>query len=194
MRTSLARLRVVQEAFRQDQEGYAQGRDYYRRMREGIITMHRGGSDPSELWKIVEAAPARMRENFTACAKGYEKWMRGKGLIWSRRPKTREWKCGLLSVTVNPELLINVDGEPHRVKLYFKPQPIKQAGANLVIHLFEAVSPDEANIAVLDARRSRLFKKTRTDPNYDVVLKAEALSFAEMWQAVSQQAQQRPAI
>jgi hypothetical protein len=86
----------------------AQGRDYYRRMREGIITMHRGGSDPTELWKIVEAAPVRMRENFTACAKGYEKWMRGKGLIWSRRPRSREWKYGPLSVTANPELLINV--------------------------------------------------------------------------------------
>jgi hypothetical protein len=195
LRTSIARLRVVREAREQYEDGgYQQGQDYYRRMREGIVDMHRIGGDSAALWQIVEAAPVRKRTNFEACAKGYEAWMRKRGFIWSRRPASRLWKHGGLSVIVNPELLMRIDDEPHRVKLYFKAPPIKQAGANLVIHLFEAVSPTDAHIAVLDVRRGKMFRKTRSSRDYETVLRSEALSFSAMWQAVGHRAQERPAI
>jgi hypothetical protein len=194
LRTSIARLRKVREARQQYEDGYQQGRDYYRRMREGTIEMHRTGSDPADLWQIVEAAPPEKRENFKACAEGYERWMRGKGIIWTRRPASRFWKHGELSVIVNPELLMNVNGEPYRVKLYFKQPEIKQAGANLVIHLFGLVSPKEAHIAMLDVRRGKLFRKTRSSQDYATVLRSEALSFAAMWHAVGGQERERPAL
>ncbi len=194
LRTSIARLRVVREARAQYEAGYQQGHDYYRRMREGVVDMHRSGRGPEALWQIVEAAPSRKRSSFEACAQGYETWMRRKGFIWSRRPTPLLWTHGGLSVVVNPELLMHIDGEPHRVKLYFKTPPIKQAGANLVLHLFEAVSPTDAHIAVLDVRRSKLFQKTRASRDYETVLRSEALSFVSMWQAVGNQAQGGQAI
>lgn len=192
LKTGLSRLRVVRQARRQYEEDYRQGPDYYRRMREGIIAMHRTGGGAADLWQIVETAPAKKRDNFTACAKGYEAWMRGKGIVWSSRPKPYEWMNGELAVVVNPELRMNVDGDPFRVKLYFKPAPIRQVGANLVIHLHESAGLAGENVAVLDVRNGKLFTKSRTSEDYEKVLRSEALSFVGMWHAIGQQAQERP--
>lgn len=190
LRTGLSRLRVVRDARRQYEQGYTQGRDYYRRVREGIVAMHRSGGTVGDLWKIVEDAPPEKRENFRAVVQGYESGMRGKGIVWSNRPKSNIWKHGGLSVLVNPELLLNIDGAPYRVKLYFKPAKIKQVGANLVIHLHESAGLAAENVAVLDVRNGRLFTKSRTGPDYNTVLRSEALSFVAMWQAVGAQSQE----
>jgi hypothetical protein len=192
LRTGLARLRVVRDARSQYEEDYQQGRDYYRRLREGIIAMHRNGEDPSILHRVVETAPVKKQKNFADCVKGYETWMRGKGIVWSRRPQPTIWKHGELSVLVNPELMMNVDGVPYKVKLYFKPARIKQVGANLVINLHELAGLQSEKVAVLDVRNGRLFTKSRTSADYKTVLESEAQSFAAMWHAVGGQAEERP--
>lgn len=194
LRTGLARLRVVKEARRQYDGEYAQGGDYYRRLREGIISMLRDGGDATRLWEIVEASPSEKHKNFTAAANGFEKWMRGKGIVWGSRPQRHYWEHGGLTVIVNPELRMNVDGEPYRVKLYFKPAPIRQVGANLVIHLHELAGFETENVGVLDVRAGKLFSKSRTSDDYAKVLRAEALSFVAMWNAVGQQAAEGDAI
>jgi hypothetical protein len=102
------------------------------------------------------------------------------------------WTHGELTVKCNPELLMNVDGDPYRVKLYLKAPKVTQPGANLVIHLHESAGLATENVAVLDVRNAKLFTKTRTDADYETVLRSEALSFAAMWHAVGSQAQQRP--
>jgi hypothetical protein len=184
MRTGLSRLRVVKEARRQYEEGYAQGRDFYRPIREGIVTMHRANGVIDQLWQIVEDAPPAKSDSYKAAVKGYERWMRGKGIVWTNRPKPYRWTHGDLAILVNPELLMNVDGDPYRVKLYFKSHKVTQAGANLVIHLHESAGLAGENVAVLDVRNARLFTKTRTGSDYETVLRSEALSFAAMWHAV----------
>lgn len=190
LRNGLSRLRVVRSARRQYEDGYTQGKDYYRRVREGIIALHRSGGSIDELRKVVEDAPPEKRENFEAVGQGYESWMRGKGIVWSKRPKSNIWKHGGLRVLINPELLLNIDGVPYRVKLYFKSAPIRQVGANLVIHLHELAGLAAENVAVLDVRNGKMFTKSRTSPDYSTVLRSEALSFVAMWQAVGAQRQE----
>lgn len=175
-------------------EREAQGRDYYRPIREGIVTMHRSGGTTADLWGIVESSPPDKQANFTAAVRGYERWIRGKGIVWTRRPKAYEWKQGELTVLANPELLMNVNGEPYRVKLYLKAPKVTQPGANLVIHLHGSAGLGNEHIAVLDVRNGKLFTKTRTTEDYDTVLSSEALSFVAMWHAVGQQAAEGGAI
>jgi hypothetical protein len=145
-----------------------------------------------DLWSIVEAAPNKKRENFAGAVKGFENWMRGKGIVWTSRPKSYTWTHGELTVLVNPELLMNVDGEPYRVKLYLKAAKVRQPAANLVIHLHESAGFAAEKIAVLDVRNAKLFTKTRASADYGKVLRSEALSFAAMWYEVGSQAEQRP--
>jgi hypothetical protein len=192
--TGLARVSKVRDARRQYEGGYSQGSDFYRPMREGIITMHREGHDTSFLDQIVADTLPQRRAHYRACADGYRKFMRDKQFVWTRRPKPDIWKHGGLQVLVNPELLLTVDGRPHRVKLYFKGENLRQSRADLLIELLKSAGDDgTAAVGMLDVRRSKLFIQKKYSPDFPVLLRSEALSFAAMWQAVGPQAQQRPA-
>src|SRR6266545_5696115 len=89
--TGTTRVRVVRDARRHYENGYAQGSDYYRPVREGIIAMHRDGLDPSAMDEIVETARPERRENFKACVDGYRRWISRQGIVWTRRPSPKVW-------------------------------------------------------------------------------------------------------
>lgn len=120
--------------------------------------------------------------------------MNGRGIVWGSRPKPHRWEHGGLTVLVNPELRMNVDGEPYGVKLYLKPSKIKQVGANLVVHLHEMAGFKTENVRILDVRNARLFTKSRSSDDYAKVLRAETVSFVVMWNAVGQQAAEGGAV
>lgn len=189
--TGLRRLRIVQDSRRQYESGYRQGLDYYRPIRTGVIAVLREESTIADLWAIVEAADNK-RENFAAVVNGFEVWFAKRGIVWGSRPSSHYWKHGELKVNVNPEVRMNVDGEPYRVKLYFRDAAVTQPGANLVVHLHELAGFDTDNVGVLDVRNAKLFTKKRSSEDYAKVLRAEALSFASMWHAVGQQVRELP--
>src|SRR5262245_35781551 len=74
----------------------------HRSVREGIVSMHRNGLDPSSLNDIVAAARPERRENVKACISGYRKWMARQGIVWTRRPSPKVWRKGELEVRLNP--------------------------------------------------------------------------------------------
>jgi hypothetical protein len=152
----------------------------------GIIRMLRTNGDFSDLWEIVEAASPAKHDNFASAVAGFESWIKGKGIVWGSRPEPFIWQHGELSVLCNPEILMNIDGDPYRIKLYFKAPPVSQRRANLVIHLHEAAGFDDERIAILDVRRGKLRLKTHVAGAYDDVLRPEALSFAAMWRTFEQ--------
>jgi hypothetical protein len=190
MRTGLGRFGVVKTAHRLYGGEFKQGLDYYRPVRTGIVRMLRTNGTFDDLQAIVEAAPPAKRENFASAVNGFESWMRGKGIVWGNRPTPFLWRHAELAVLCNPEIRMNVNGDPFRIKLYFKAPAVTQRGANLVIHLHEAAGLQDENIAILDVRRAKLFRKTRVLGAYDTVLQSEALSFAAMWHACDSLAEQ----
>jgi hypothetical protein len=191
--TGTPRVAVVREARRHVEDGYAQGSDYYRGVREGTIDILRAGRHPVELDAIIEDAIPARRENYRACVDGLRKWMGRQGIVWTRRPTPKTWRSGELEVRINPELLVTVDGKPHRVKLYLPAKPVmNQRRANLLIHLLKMAGDDgSANVSILDSRKSRLFSQTFDSPDFDVLLEAEAMSFTAMWHAVGAQGGRR---
>jgi hypothetical protein len=186
MKTGLGRLGVVKTAHRLYTADFKQGLDYYRPVRMGIVRMLRTNGSFADLWAIVEAAPPAKRDNYASAVKGFESWMKGKGIAWGSRPEPHLWRHADLAVLCNPEVRMNVNGAPFRIKLYFKAPPVTQRGANLVIHLHEASGLLNESIGVLDVRRGRLFRKTHVLGAYDTVLRSEALSFAAMWHSLEE--------
>jgi hypothetical protein len=191
MKTGLSRFGVVKTAHRLYNSEFKQGFDYYRQIRMGIIRMLRTNGGFDDLWAIVEEAPAERRDNFASAVTGFESWMKGKGIVWGSPPQSHLWRHADLEVLCNPELLMNVNGDPFRIKLYFKAPPVTQRGANLVIHLHEVAGLTNENLAVLDVRRGKSFRKTYLRGDYDTVLQSEALSFAAMWHALDELGEMR---
>jgi hypothetical protein len=191
----ISKVAFVRQTRRRYEQPFKQGMDYYGRLRDGMISVLRDGADLSILDAVVEEAPSNRRDNYEACIAGFRRWLASRqGIVWVRRPKMRLWTRGALEVRLNPELLVNVDGKPHRVKLYVQGTPkLSQRRANLLIHLLGSEGSDGDNIGVLDVRRGRLFAQTVSSPDFDTLLDAGASTFVTLWHAVGGQAGQRPA-
>lgn len=83
-------------------------------------------------------------------------------------------------MSINPELIININRKPTVVKLYFKQDKLEKCAAEMIAVLlsmaFSTTYKDTFDYAVLDIRRGRLFRITETTPLNDikVVLENEA--------------------
>jgi hypothetical protein len=184
--TGTSRLAVVRDAIRQYGEAYEQRRDFYRPVREGIISLHRNGQDRAALPELVVPVDDRRAEHIRACIEGYQRWVGKKLIVWVRRPAPVVWQSGEVQVQINPELGIAINGERHYVKLYLKGKPFTQKRANLLLHLVAKAVPDRSiTPALLDVRRSKLFTQTAAPGDLELVLRAEALSFVAMWRELA---------
>ena len=115
----------------------------------------------------------------------YKKWWGKRQLDWFNPPSAIYTSNGV-SVSINPELGLGINGVPHVIKLYFKADQLKKTGADLITTLMESslsssVGPD-TQFAVLDVRRSRLFlAKHPASPTLLAMVKAELAYVAEIW-------------
>ena len=180
-----SKVGVVREARQLYEEGYKPERDYYKGLRDGIASMHRRGSDASDLRRIVSNAAQRKVDNYQACADGYAKFMGRKRFVWVRTPAVVPWTSGPVEVSVNPELRVAIDGASHAIKLYFKAETLSKTRINTMLYLLRLAVPDEkVTVGILDTRRGKLVKPTTPVPYVDLLVRGEAASFAEIWRGL----------
>ena len=177
----LTKLRNAKRFYEQD---YAPARDFYRPLRECIEeTFEQGWSSAGFKKALKEVTSAKRVEHYEECREGLSKWV-GKKKI-EMLPRFRAtWKSGPLSVTVNPELHVKINGVPHLLKLYFKSEPLSKQNINIALHLLQKKAPKGTTAGILDVRRSKLFTPTVTIPGMDAFLKAEATAFSSLWASI----------
>jgi hypothetical protein len=161
--------------------------DFYKQLREFIIEMHSAGKPASALDRfVVSNANAKKAATYRECVASYKKLMGSRPIEWTGS-EAAKWEIGDLSVKVNPELGLRIDGVNHVVKLYFKqPQPSKLR-LETMLHLLEKVLPKNnkpAIPAILDVPRGKLIVPTVRVNGLDALLAGEAAAFVAMWRAV----------
>ena len=163
--------------------------DFWRRMRGGIQEWHRtGSSDKSQLNALVELCPDLKKiGRYHAALRGYKKFLGRKRLAWFD-PPSQDWTYRALTVRVNPELGLKIDGKPCLIKLYFKDEPLSKLRVDAVIDLMNmsllTQAPRGCTSAVLDVSSGKIFAGSATQADSEILLKGEAVAFAEMWNAV----------
>jgi hypothetical protein len=175
-----SRVGEVREAQRMYGQPYSQAQDPYRGLRDAILQMHREGRTAAALQDVLPHAPARMRPHWAICADGYRRFMGRKKFVLRPTPRAVRWTRGDLSVSVNPELSISVNGVPHLIKLYFKSEPISKVRIQSMLHLLGEAFPGRGTPTILDVRRGKPFTPpipatTRT------LLRGEAVFFVQIW-------------
>lgn len=168
---------------------YQPGLDYYRPLREAIVAVHRQGASRDALTDALAeslAAPLSQAQlhRLPMVAQGYRQWWGRKAIGWFDPPRSF-WREGDLSVLVNPDLGLQVDGQTRVIKLYFKEAPLEKRTVDVVLQLMASglhdLWPDGSVPGILDVRRGRLLEPTVDKPGVDAWLHGEVAFLAAAW-------------
>ena len=133
--------------------------DFYRPVREAIVDMHEKGLDTAVLDDLLTSlVDPREKRIFPKVANGYRKFLRQGKVTWFE-PPMRDYPLGPISVRVNPEIGLLIDGRPHAIKLYFRGDPLSPQRVMVVNQLLAnalgSTWPGTV-FSVLDVRRAKL--------------------------------------
>ena len=158
-------------------------------MREWITDTHVNGLDKSNLHRLLPTLTNNRKiDNYTTILDGYSRWWGAKQLTWFAPPVSIHASHNI-EVSVNPELGLQVDQQPHLIKLYFKADPLTKAKTEVITHLMETslrpLCAANCRMSVLDIRKSKLYTPTVPVPNLNAMLDAE-LAYLEAFLTTAQ--------
>ena len=160
--------------------------DFYKKIREGIVDMHRCAKPKSALDALVAGlADAKKQNNYPEIVRGYKKFLGKKQISWFDPPRA-DWQSGSITVSVNPELGLDIEGQPTTIKLYLKAPTLTKARAEVIAHLMKIAFPVGVGgtCAILDVRRGRLFQPPTQASTHGALVIGEALSFGAIYAQV----------
>lgn len=157
-------------------------KSFYLPWKQEIRKAMEAGVDPTVIAGAAVVGPDARHAHFQTCSDGMLRWMGRKRIVWTG-VSNRYWSSGGLTVTVNPELGVEINGVPFVIKLHLKDDPVTKRAIDPALHLMELVYPHH-DVGILDVRRAKLFTPTRLIPGIDALLAGEAASFATMWVAM----------
>ncbi|HUV85521.1 MAG TPA: hypothetical protein VMX79_00230 [bacterium] len=178
-----AKITKVRDAKKQYGQKYDPRADFWKGLRDRIEGMHKNGEPKSVLDSFLDTlSDAKKKELYDNNVQGYKRWLGRKKVLWIG-PKRGTWAQGGLRIRVNPEIGVNVNGNDHIIKLWFKAEQLSKNRIDLILYLLDKktkLNPATV-VGVLDVQRAYLIKATRRIPNIEALLRAEALSFLEIW-------------
>jgi len=167
---------------------YSPATDYYKALREGIISNHENGGAKKDLNKIIhELKDSKKIKNYSEAVEGYKKFWGRKNISWFN-PPFKHWKIGDIDVRINPELGLEYDNSFLVIKLYLKSDKLSKDKINQILTLMESqlrkeVEP-EVKMSVLDVKNAKLFIKEDNDVSLLPLLDGEARSFETIWKSL----------
>lgn len=182
-KTGSPKTTCVRNAKRNYLEGDSQGKDFWKPLRDAIKKQHKYGLDITSIVGILKTlADPKKLSNYPKAIGPYCAWATGKSIAVSNLRST--WDFGSLHLLVNPELVLHDQATRYAVKLYFKAEKLSEDKAMTLLHLMARSLPPDARPAVLDVRRSALFRDLRSAPGMDSLLMEEAALFLRLWSEV----------
>jgi len=162
--------------------------DFYKPLREHIISLHESGSGRSALGQVMaRVTDPKKISAYPEILAGYRKWWGRKSLVWFSPPSGVFSDHGI-NVAVNPELGLEMNGNRHLIKLYFKAEPLSRNRTDIIAHLMAITlggsSPAGTSMSVLDIRNSRLLSPAVPIAILDGMLRAELSYISTLWPAI----------
>jgi hypothetical protein len=168
---------------------YDPSHDFWKPLREEVITIHKQGLPVSNLAQLAEGLTHKPKlDRYPAVIKGYTKWLGRSQVKWFKPPRVT-FSSGGLDVIVNPELGLEITkkGKPperHIIKLYFKDTKPKKTMVDAATALMEhALGPKcraGTKFTFLDVERAKDWSSP-TGAMVMPLVHAEAAGFAVMW-------------
>jgi hypothetical protein len=164
---------------------YDPSADFYKKIREAIVALHEKGGAIGDLSKVLSGLTDEKKQAaYPALIAGHKKFIGKKKPTWFK-PPTATWTAGGLSITVNPELGLEVDGTRTVLKMYFKEEQLQKKRSEIIAHVMnQTLSPVSAagtKFGLLDVRRGKVIAPPIPVKGHDALLAGEAASFATIY-------------
>ena len=174
----------LKETKKQVMDGYDPATDYYKQIRDAIVAHHKDGRHFSTVESVAKLVTHKSKvENYPLIVAGYKKFRGSKNLSWFR-PPNRDWDHSGVFVSLNPELGLEIGGNRHVIKLYFKGDEPRKLEVKAILSLMDEQLQDvkkTLTMAILDVRRGKLITDTPPDPGLIALMKGEAAAIATIW-------------
>lgn len=183
-----SRLTKVKQA--KCKEEYDPRTDYWKPLRDSIVAFH----DPNNLTgkgpyfkDFLDGVHSSKTDAYTTVVENYKRFL-GRKVISKLPIQRTTWTHNDLTVRINPEIFLNIDGSRHLIKLYFKLDPLSKAKTDTILALMNHALPATANVdhfAVYDGRNNRLIRGAAPNPALMVLARAEAEAYLSIWNATN---------
>ena len=162
--------------------------DFYRPLRDAIVTMHEQGSAASSLDAFLATVrDERKARIFPGLVARYQSFLGSQPMRWFAPPSTL-LPIDDLEIEVKPELGVEIDGVPHILKMHFRGGPLAQKRVNLVVGILVSAlgsTRSGAEFGVLDVPRGRLRRlKSGPNPKLGLLMRGEAAAFSTIYAAM----------
>jgi len=162
--------------------------DYYRTLRLSLAEIHSNGRDRRAVDAILPAiTDPKKLDNYHAAIEGYKKWWGRKNVGWFVPPRA-EYTSGDVSVRVNPDLGLDLDGTRYLIKLYMKDEKLEKLRIDPALVLMELalrpVAQPGDRVALLDVRKSKLHVLGVDVAKNKPMVDAELGYIAALWPSV----------
>jgi len=164
--------------------GYDPRTDFYKPFRDGLVQLHKNGQPKSALDSLVAGqTDAKKQTAYPDLLKGYKRFLGRKTVQWFAPPQ-KLWTHSSLTVSVNPELGLEINGRRHAVKLYFKADKLTKLRMDAITQLMHHVlgtGDGSPTFSILDVRNGKLISAPAPQPSLMPLLEGEALAFATIY-------------
>lgn len=171
-----------------NRDAYHPAFDFWKPLREKIIDIHKDNKNKNLLDEIVNILTDKNKINlYPNLISQYKSFLGKKKTEWIEPPFT-DWIMNDLRIKINPEVGLFINDKPYIIKLYFKAEPLSKSKADMILlRMNESLKSGDfkdANFAVLDISRKKLYENCSLNQVHLSLLEGEALSFLKIWESI----------
>ena len=173
--SSVDRQDVVKDTINSGE--YSPCKDFYKDIREAIVSMFKDGGSIEKLEEEINLVRDEKKTQYLLLLQGFKTWINKKKIVYLGA-EACNFELNGLDLSINPELLLEINGEKTVVKLFFKggKQKAERKKASVIPVLmktaFVAFGEEykDYNFAVLDICNGKLFRITPSTPIDKILL------------------------
>ena len=181
-----ARKRFVELKKEARQKDYTPIEDYWRRFRNGVISLCKGKITIEDLRELKEDLPDNKVVNYKEAIDGFITFIKNKKVDWVEPPR-KKTKISSLRVDVNPEIGFRYRGQVYFAKLFMSSKvSLDRKNADYILSVMEHELRDkvekDAVFSIIDAKSGRKYDYRGVDKYLDAEVEAE--SFISYWNKI----------